>query len=670
MTKLTRLFESISIGSMELPNRIVMAPMGLNYTRDGSVTEQLKGFYAERARGGVALIVVGGSYIDPLAKHMPGMTGVEDDSRITKLAELAQAVHQHGAKIALQIFHAGAHAPSAMIGTQAISASPIKSNLTGELARELTIPEIKGIIPQYAQAVRRLKEAKFDAVEFNFCTGYLARQFFSPLTNKRTDDYGGSIEKRMRFMLEILETTRAVVGKDYPLICRISANEFLPGGYGFEEAKILARSLEEAGAQALHITVGGHETSVPLTPGVVPPGAFAHYGSEIKKLVNIPVITTTRINNPILAEELLKENKADLIGMARALIADPYLPRKAQEGRLSDIQSCVACHQGCYDRLFVNQPVSCMVNPLAGREAEVQVKPAEKAKKVLIIGGGPAGMKAAVTLAERGHQTILYEQSDSLGGQLKPAAVPVGKSDFREIINHLSHRISELGMRLELGQRATPGLVQQEKPDVVIVATGSHPIIPNIQGIDKPLVITAQEALAGDKSIGENVVIIGGGSVGCETAIYLASRGAIDPSTALFFVEYGIHDAQTALSLARKGRKVTVLEEKDKFGSGTGITMRWVIRKNLKDLGVNVLTGIRVKAIAEDGVIYEKDGQETAIKADSVIIAAGTHAETSLFDQIREQCQEVSELYLIGDAKEARKAMDAIREAFDLAIRI
>ncbi|MBI4596215.1 MAG: FAD-dependent oxidoreductase [Candidatus Tectomicrobia bacterium] len=670
MVKLTRLFESISIGSMELPNRIVMAPMGLNYTNDGSVTDQLKSFYMERAKGGAGLIVVGGSYIDPLGKHMPGMTGVENDSRIVKLKELSQAVQQHGVKIALQILHAGAHAPSSMIGTQPVSASAVKSNLTGEISRELTVDEIKEIIPKYAQAVNRLKQAGFDAVEFNFCTGYLARQFFSPLTNKRTDAYGGKVENRMRFMLEIMETTKNLVSSAYPLICRISANEFMPGGFNLEDAKVLARGLEEAGAQALHITVGGHETSIPLTPGIVPQGAFTYYASEIKKIVNIPVIAATRINNPILAEELLRDNKTDMVSMGRALIADPYLPKKAKEGRLLEIRSCVACHQGCYDKLFVNAPVTCMVNPLTGRESVLEVRPTEKTKKILVIGGGPAGMEAAVVAAERGHNVVLYEESDDLGGQLRSASIPVGKGEFGGIITHLRYQLNKLGVRQELGKKVTPEVVNREQPDVVIAATGSKPASLNIPGVDKPFVMTAQQALQGDKTIGNSVVIIGGGSVGCETAIYLASKGALESKTSQFLADYGAIDPQNALSLTKKGRTVTVLEETDKFGKGIGITTRWIIRKNLKDFGVIILTGVKVKEITDNGVVYTKDSQELTIKADAVVVAIGAKADNTIFAQIKEQGLSVRELYVIGDAKEPRKAIDAIQEAFELAVKI
>lgn len=670
MVKLTRLFESVSIGSMELSNRMVMAPMGLNYTTDGSVTDRLKGFYAERANGGVGLIVVGGSYIDPLGKHMPGMTGVEDDSRIAKLADLSQAVHQHGVKIALQILHAGAHAPFSMIGTQPISASAVKSNLTGEMARELTIDEIKEIVPKYAQAANRLKKADFDAVEFNFCTGYLARQFFSPLTNKRTDAYGGSVKNRMRFMLEIMETTRNVVGSEFPLICRISANEFMPGGFNLEDAKVLARGLEEAGAQALHITVGGHETSIPLTPGVVPQGAFTYYAAEIKKIVKIPVIAATRINNPVQAEEILRDNQADLVAMGRGLIADPYLPQKAKEDRLLEIRSCVACHQGCYDKLFINAPVTCMVNPMAGRESELQVRPTEKIKKILVIGGGPAGMEAAVVTAERGHTVVLYEESDDLGGQLRSASMPMGKGEFGGIIKHLHYQLNKLGVRQELGKKATPELIIREQPDVVIVATGSTPISLNIPGIEKSFVMTAQQALLGEKNIGNSVVIIGGGSIGCETAIYLASKGALDPRVSQFLADYTVMDPRMALELTKKGRMVTILEVTDKFGKGIGITTRWIIRKNLKDFGVKILTKVQVKEITDQGVVYTQDSQESKIKTDAVVIAVGARAENSIFTQMKGMGQPNLELYLIGDAKEPRKAIDAIYEAFELAVKI
>mgnify|MGYP001143879045 CR=1 FL=1 len=661
MRELKRLFQKGQIGGVELKNRIVMSPMGLGFT-DEFVNDRFIDFFVTRAKGGAGLIIVSGGFIDPGGKI--AALGIYDDKFIPGLGKLTDSVRSHGAKIGFHIVHGGKYSPSALTGGQAVSPSAIFSNWTRETPHELSIPEIKEIIGKFAAAVRRAKEAGFDFVEFNAYSGYLIREFLSPLTNKRTDEYGGDIESRMRFFREIIELTREEV-EDFPLICKISGDEFLPGGNTLKEAKFIARELEKFGVNALHVSPGGHETTVPLTPGFVPKAAFVYQAQEVKKEVSIPVITA-HIGDLFLAEEVLEEEKADFIAFARAFLADPEFPLKAQEGRLEEIRHCCRCLQGCYDRVFKNQPVTCLVNPNVGKEKEFELKPAVKRKKGLVVGGGPGGMKAAEVLALRGHKVSLFEKQNKLGGQLNFASVAPGKEDFQNITLYLSKQLEKLGVKVYLGKEITPNFVLQEKPDAVIIATGAVPRTLEIPGIDSQKVVTATQVLSGETIAGKKVVVIGGGGIGCEVALFLAKKGAMDVEKAFFLTQWGALDSKTAASLTEKGpREVTILEMLPSIGRDIGITRRAFTRRFISMLGINIITEVEVKEIKDSGVeIVRKDGSRELIEGDTIVVATGTKSENKLFEALKEK---VSEIFIIGDAKEPRKALDAIHEGAAIA---
>jgi len=636
---LTKLFTPINIGKMEVKNRLVMPALTTGFAF-GEVNDQLKNYFVARARGGVGLIVIGIASIESGTDYT---ISVSDDKFIPGLRDLAKSIHHYGTKTALQLWHPGRYEFTVITGRQPVSSSDVAPPiLSRQKPRPLTIPEIEKLEDDFAQGARRAKEAGFDAVEFICSAGYLISQFLSPITNKRKDKYGGNLENRMRFILEIIEKTRDVVGEDFPVMCRISGDELILGGNTLKEARVIAQKLEKAGVQAFNVTAGWHESMVPMITMDVPRGGYVYLAEGIKEALKgteARVIASNRINDPLLAEQILREGKADMVSMGRALVADPELPNKAREGRFDEIVTCVACNQGCMDNLFEGAPLVCMVNPLVGREGKIEINPVERSRRVLVVGGGPAGMKAAQMAAMRGHQVTLFEKGDRLGGQLNLASVAPHREELGTIVNYLSGQLKKLGVKVQLGEEVTASLVAKLKLDVVILATGAVPIVPNIPGVDLPNVFQAWDVLAGRDVPGKNVVIVGGGGVGCYTAHYLAARG----------------------------KKVTLLEMLDKTAKDVGVSNRWILRSNLQKGGVETFTSTTVERISEKEVFATKNGEKLTLPADSVVLAVGSKSNKSLAEAVRGK---IPEIYEIGDCVEPRKALQAIHEGWDLALKI
>ena len=553
-------------------------------------------------------------------------------------------------------------------GKKPISASAIRSRLTGESPRSLELEEIPAQQDKFAEAAHRAKDSGFDAVEILGSAGYLISQFLSPLTNKRDDKYGGSLENRMRFGLEVTEKVRQAVGPAYPIIMRLAGNEFMEGGNTNEEAKTFASELVKVGIDLFNVTGGWHETRVPQLTMFVPRKGFVYLAQGIKSAVSVPVLSSNRINDPHIAEEIIRNGQADLVTMARGLLADPDLLAKARGGKSDQIYHCVACNQGCFDAVFQNRPVTCLVNPRAGKEAETEIIPAAPVKKVLVIGGGPAGMKAACTAAERGHQVTLAERDNELGGQLLLNRHIPGRREMVTAATDLINNLRALNVNTLLGKEVDQGLVREMKPDVVILATGASPILPNIPGIETQGVVTAWDVLSGKDRVGEKVVIVGGNAVGLETALYLADQGTLPPEVLHFLVANRAESWETLEGLVNRGDKhITVVEMMKRAGEDIGSSTRWTVMMELRRLGVNILTSATAVGIRPEGVEIEKGEKRDLLPADSVVIAAGAEPANSLIDEMADLAPEI---YTIGDAKAPRNALEAIKEGFLTGLRI
>lgn len=666
------LFDPINIGTLTLKNRLVMTAMDLGYSNDGLVNDRFIDFYTERADGGTGLIVVGGCYPERNGKVWKSILGLDDDRCIPSLTRFTEAMHRHGAKTAAQILHGGRYASSLFSKMQPVSASSIPSRLARDTSRALSASEIKQVIHGYATATKRVKEAGFDAVEIHGGMGYLINQFLSPISNKRSDEYGGGLDNRMRFAVETIEAIRESVGDDFPIIFRLSGDELMEGGLKVRDNVEIAQRLAKVGVDAFHVSPGWHESKVPIMIMVIPRTAYAVLAAAIRENVDIPVISGIRINDLALADELLRDGQTDLVAIGRPLIADPELPRKYKEGRLEDIRTCIACNQGCFDELLNMRPVTCLYNPRAGREREYNVTPAAKKKKVMVVGGGPGGMEAASVAAQRGHDVTLYEKTGILGGQLCYAYKPPGREEFANVITYLKRQVKKEGVKVVLGVEATPETVKTEQPDTLIVSTGSTPSVPPIPGINSDSVALAMDVLDGKAPVGREVVIIGGGTVGTETALYVAKLGSMRPDVAMFLLKNDIIDLPTALKKVSRGhRNVTILEMKRRVGGGFGISTRWVMEREIEDAGIKSITKIMVKEIRQgpEGcvVVYEKDGKETCMPADTVIIATGYIPNDTLSKHLNGL---VPEVYTIGDCVEVRTALEAIHEGFKIGLTV
>jgi 2,4-dienoyl-CoA reductase (NADPH2) len=664
----SHLFSPIAIQNMALRNRIVMTAMHLGYTPQGEVTDQLVNFYAERARGGVGLAIVGGCPIDEFG-GMVGMIALHDDRFIPGLKRLTHAVQNHGAKIAAQLYQAGRYTHSAMIGgRKPISASAVRSKLTGETPRALALDEIPGVQDKFAEAAVRARNAGFDAVEILGSAGYLISQFLSPITNLREDAYGGSLENRMRFGVETISKVRKALGPDYPVLLRIAGNDFMEGSNTNREARQFAAEAEKAGIDLFNVTGGWHETRVPQLTMGVPRKAYVYLARGIRSAVSAPVISSNRINDPVSAEEILSSGNADLVTMARALLADPELPNKARAGNARLIYHCVACNQGCFDSIFQGRPATCMVNPRAGREAELTIEPAPKSRKVLVVGGGPAGMTLACTAKDRGHHVILMEKSDRLGGQILLNHLIPGRGELETAAIDMIHNLQEKGVETVLEKTATLDTIRQITPDVLVVAAGARPTTPNIDGINGDNVIQSWELLEGNLQTGENVVVIGGNAVGLETALFLANQGTLSPEVLHFLMVNRAETFETLTELLDRGNKrVTVIEMTKKAGADVGLTTRWTLMAELKRLNVKILTQTEAVEIKPEGVQIRNDGGPGFINADTVVLATGSKKADTLAEKLRDQ---VPEIHVIGDAKEPRNVLAAIREGFQLGLTL
>ena len=650
MTRLEKLFQPARIGRLELQNRIIMMAMTTRY--DFEESNRLYDFYAARAKGGVGLIITGAHQaLFPGRKTGTGRINLYSDESIPRLKPLVKAIHAQGGKAAAQLAAYGYWSKNGLAGTaESVGPSSVDLPRAGihplfSLAeylppdRALTIEEILRIEEAIGDAAVRALEAGFDAVELQCIGGNLLHRFTNPFLNVREDRYGGSLENRVRMISESIANIKAKVGSDFPIICRIAGADPVPWGLALEDWQAIAGLLETAGVHALNVYPKWFESREPLPQICVPRNAFVHLAEGIKQAVGIPVITGVRINDPLDAEQILVDGKADFIGLGRPLIADPDLPAKAKAGRLEDIRLCTACCR-CYDDVAADRFMSCAVNAVAGREGAYRLSRAETARRVFIVGGGPAGMEAGRAAALRGHQVTLFEATDKLGGQIRTALALPYKAEWNSFIQYLSTQLHKLKVDVHLGERCSVKQVAEGRPDVLILATGAVPRIPDVPGAEGPNLVSVLDILSGKKQVGQRVVVLGGGSSGCEIAEWLHERG----------------------------KSVTILEMRPRIGADYGPMNRWVVIDRLIAAGIRMETGVKAEAITERGVRVVRAGlYPEFFEADSVVLAAGMVPHDAAARELAEAVPTVIE---IGDAAKVGGIAEAVESGFRAAMQI
>ncbi|MBD8871115.1 NADPH-dependent 2,4-dienoyl-CoA reductase [Nocardioides donggukensis] len=656
------LLEPITLGDLTLRNRVVMGSMHTGLEDTVRDLPKLAAFLAERAAGGAGLIVTGGyspnkrGWLKPFASEMSTRLHAMRHRQVT------DAVHEQGGAVALQVLHAGRYGYTPF----SVGASGLKSPITPFTPKPLSGKGVESTITDFARSVSLARKAGYDAVEIMGSEGYLINQFLAARTNDRTDAWGGSAERRMRFPVEILRRTRELVGPDFPIVYRISLLDLVDGGQTWEETVELAHRLEEAGVTAFNTGIGWHEARVPTIITQVPQGTWVPWTARLKQAVSVPVCASNRINSPEMAESIIAEGSADLVSMARPFLADPDLVNKAATGRSDEINTCIACNQACLDHTFANRKASCLVNPRAGRETTLVLSPTRTRRTVAVVGAGPAGLSAAVSAAERGFATTLFEQDAELGGQFRLAMQVPGKEDFAETLRYYRRRLDVLGVDVRLSTRATPDLLAEF--DEVVVATGVAPRIPELPGISHPTVVSYADVLSGAVEVGRRVAVVGAGGIGVDVSHFLAHDPADTQED--WLQHWGVGDnavhpgGVTEKKPRTPAREVHLLQRKTTaIGKGLAKTSGWAHRAVLKDSGVAMVTGVTYERVTDEGLLIsvaEADGTRTQrlLEVDHVVVCAGQDSVRGLYDDLAAHRDEG--LHLIGGADVAAE-LDAKR---------
>ncbi len=667
------LLEPLDLGFTTLANRSLMGSMHTGLEEEKGGFKKLAAFYEARAKGGVGLIVTGGISPNTRGRLSPFGCQLSHFWQVGKHKQVTEAVHKYPTKICLQLLHAGRYSYHPF----SVSASKVKSPINPFTPSKMSVRQIKNTIKDFAHSSKLAANAGYDGVEIMGSEGYLINQFSCVRVNQRTDEWGGSIENRMRLACEIVKAVREKVGKEFIIIFRLSMLDLVEGGNSWQDVVTMAKAIESAGATIINTGIGWHEARVPTIVTSVPRAAFTWITERMKKEVSIPLVTTNRINTPEVAEQVLADGHADMVSMARPFLADENFINKAKEDKSNEINTCIGCNQACLDHVFKQKRASCLVNPQACYETELVIKNSLTSKKLAVVGSGPAGMAFSVYAAKKGHQVTLFDKAEALGGQFNVAKQVPGKEEFYETIRYFDVQLKKLGVTVELNSEMSPESIIEQGFDEVILATGISPRKLAIQGFEHPKVKTYLQVLKDKEPIGDKIAIIGAGGIGFDVACYLAERESLTTDKEAWLKSWGVdkdfneNGALLAKSSHEKTKKdIYLLQRKSsKVGAGLGKTSGWVHRATLQKNGVKMMAGITYKAIDDQGLHIEVDGKEQLLAVDNVIICAGQEPERSLYQSLTDAGVTT---HLIGGANVAAEldAKRAIRQAAELAMKI